>query len=138
MTRSRAILLLLLFISGRAISAEAYIDKARETLKDYGLANCISSQFKGESEIKSDIGLAIGAYSAMGKGQHLIIQNEDTLEVTHNPYMETEKFMLDAYTNFSSVSKHSDKKMVFYACLEIYNSEELNTFIKSQDQYLPK
>jgi hypothetical protein len=138
MTRLRASLLLLLLTSGRAISAESYIDKARETLKNYGLANCISSQFKDKSEIKSDLGLAIGAYSAMGKGEHLIIQNEDTLEVTHDPYRETEKFMLDAYKKSSSISKHSDKKMIFYGCLEIYNSEELNTFIKSQDQYLPK
>jgi hypothetical protein len=138
MTRSRLIFLALLLISGRAISAEIDIDKAREMLKDYGLANCISSQFKGESEVKSDIGLAIGAYSLMGKGQHLIIQNEDTLEVTHDPYAETEKYMNNAYTKTSSVSKHSDKKMVFYGCLEVYNSKEFDAFIKSQDQYLPK
>jgi len=74
----------------------------------------------------------------MGKGQHLIIQNEDTLEVTHDPYAETEKYMNNAYTKTSSVSKHSDKKMVFYGCLEVYNSKEFNAFIKSQDQYLPK
>ncbi|MGV8886873.1 MAG: T6SS amidase immunity protein Tai4 family protein [Pseudomonas sp.] len=138
MTRSRIILLALLLMSGRAISAQVDIDKARETLKDYGLANCISRQFKGESEIKSDIGLAIGAYSSMGKGQHRIIQNEDTLEVTHDPYAETEKYMRNAYAKTSSVSKHSDKKMVFYGCLEVYNSKELDAFIKSQDQYLPK
>ncbi|MGZ7457101.1 T6SS amidase immunity protein Tai4 family protein [Pseudomonas sp. Ma2-10] len=138
MTRSRLIFLALLLISGRAISAEIDIDKAREMLKNYGLANCISSQFKGESEVKSDIGLAIGAYSSMGKGQHLIIQNEDTLEVTHDPYAETEKYMSNAYTKTSSASKHSDKKMVFYGCLEVYNSKEFAAFIKSQDQYLPK
>ena len=138
MTHSRLIVLALLLVAERAISAEIDIDKAREVLKDYGLANCISSQFKGESEIKSDIGLAIGAYSSMGKGQHLIIQNEDTLEVTHDPYAETEKYMRDAYAKTSSVSKHSDKKMVFYGCLEVYNSREFDAFIQSQDQYLPK
>lgn len=138
MTSSRLVVLALLLVSGQALSAGINIDKARETLKDYGLANCISSQFKNESDIKSDIGLAIGAYSSMGKGQHLIIQNEDTLEVTHDPYAETEKYMRNAYAKTSSLSKHSDKKMVFYGCLEVYNSKEFDAFIQSQDQYLPK
>ncbi|WP_223520039.1 type VI secretion system amidase immunity protein Tai4 [Pseudomonas sp. GL-B-19] len=138
MTHSPLIVLALLLVSGQAISAEINIDKARETLKNYGLANCISSQFKNESEIKSDIGLAIGAYSSMSKGQHLIIQNEDTLEVTYDPYAETEKYMRNAYAHTSSLSKHSNKKMVFYGCLEVYNSREFDAFIQSQDQFLPK
>ncbi len=138
MTHSRIIVLALLLVSGRAISTEINTDKARETLKNYGLANCIASQFKDESGVKSDIGLAIGSYSSMGKGQHLIIQNENTLEVTHDPYAETEKYMRNAYAKTSSVSKHSDKKMVFYSCLEVYNSKEFEAFVQSQDQYLPK
>ncbi|MHC8404573.1 hypothetical protein [Pseudomonas sp. TMB3-21] len=138
MTHSRLIVLALLLVSERAISTEINIDQARETLKNYGLANCVVGQFKDESEIKSDIGLAIGSYSSMGKGQHLIIQNENTFEVTHDPYAETEKYMRNAYAKTSSVSKHSDKKMVFYSCLEVYNSKEFEAFIQSQDQYLPK
>lgn len=134
----RLIILSLLLISGSALSAEVDINTARIMLKDYGLSSCISSQFKEESGIKSDIGLAIGAYSAMGNGQYLIVQNEGTLEITHDPYAATEKYMLDAYSNTSSISKHTDKKMVFYGCLEVYNSSEFDEFIKSQDQYLPK
>ncbi|WP_253756698.1 hypothetical protein [Pseudomonas fluorescens] len=89
-----------------------------------------------QSDIKSDKGLAIGAYSAIGKGQHVILQNEDTLQVTHDPYAETEKYMADAYLKTSSLSKQSGKKIVFYSCLEIYNSPAFDAFIQSQDQYL--
>lgn len=126
----------ILGLSANAISSEADLSTARTSLKNYGLANCISNQFTSDSDIKSDLGLAIGAYSAMGKGQHAILQNEDTLEVTHDPYLETEKFVTDAYTKASSTSKQSGKSIVFYSCLEIYNSAAFDAFIKSQDQYL--
>ena len=126
----------ILGISGSALSGEAEVNSARISLKNYGLANCISNQFKSASDIKSDLGLAIGAYSVMGKGEHAILQNEDTLEVTHDPYLETEKFVTEAYTKTSSISKQSGKNIVFYSCLEIYNSPAFDAFIKSQDQYL--
>lgn len=126
----------ILGVSGNAISGEVDVSSARTSLKNYGLANCISNQFKSESDIKSDLGLAIGAYSVMGKGQHVILQNEDTLKITHDPYAETEKYMANAYMKTSSTSKLSSKNIVFYSCLEIYNSPEFDAFIKSQDQYL--
>jgi hypothetical protein len=122
--------------SVNAFSNEANLTTARVSLKNYGLANCISNQFKSESDIKSDLSLAIGAYSVMGKGQHAILQNEDTLEVIHDPYVETEKYVADAYAKTSSTSKQSGKNIVFYSCLEIYNSPAFDAFIKSQDQYL--
>ncbi|WP_122593875.1 hypothetical protein [Pseudomonas sp. EA_5y_Pfl2_R50] len=126
----------ILGLSANAISSEADLNSARTSLKNYGLANCISNQFKSASDIKSDLGLAIGAYSVMGKGEHAILQNEDTLEVTHDPYLETEKFVTETYTKTSSISKQSGKNIVFYSCLEIYNSPAFDAFIKSQDQYL--
>ena len=67
---------------------------------------------------------------------HAILQNEDTLEVIHDPYVETEKYVADAYAKTSSTSKQSGKNIVFYSCLEIYNSPAFDAFIKSQDQYL--
>ncbi|MFJ2287995.1 hypothetical protein ACIOUF_16820 [Pseudomonas iridis] len=122
--------------SGNALASKVDVNSARTSLKNYGLANCISNQFKNQSDIKSDIGLAIGAYSAMGKGQHAISQNEDTLEVIHDPYAKTEKYMTDAYVKDSSTSKQSGKNVVFYSCLEIYNSSAFEAFIKSQDAYI--
>jgi hypothetical protein len=130
------IALSILGVSGNVLSNEVNVNNARISLKNYGLANCISNQFKNQSDIKSDIGLAIGAYSAMGRGQHAILQNEDTLEVIHDPYAETEKYMKDAYMKTSSTSKQSGKNVVFYSCLEIYNSPAFEAFIESQDQYL--
>lgn len=126
----------ILGVSANAISSELDVNDARISLKNYGLANCISNQFKGDSDIKSDLGLAIGAYSAMGKGQHAISQNEDTLEISHDPYAETEKYMREAYAKLSSVSKQSGEKIVFYSCLEIYNSPAFDSFITSQDPYV--
>ncbi|MFJ2484070.1 hypothetical protein ACIOWE_27845 [Pseudomonas sp. NPDC087598] len=126
----------ILGFSVNALSNEIDVNSARISLKNYGLANCISDQFKNKSDIKSDIGLAIGAYSAMGRGQHAISQDEDTLEVIHDPYAETEKFMTDAYAKASSTSKQSGKNVVFYSCLEIYNSPAFEAFIKSQDAYI--
>jgi hypothetical protein len=126
----------ILGFSANALSNEIDVNSARISLKNYGLANCISDQFKNKSDIKSDIGLAIGAYSAMGRGQHAISQDEDTLEVIHDPYAETEKFMTDAYAKASSTSKQSGKNVVFYSCLEIYNSPAFEAFIKSQDAYI--
>ena len=67
---------------------------------------------------------------------HAILQNEDTLEVIHDPYVETEKYVADAYAKTSSTSKQSGKNIVFYSCLEIYNSPAFDAFINSQDQYL--
>ncbi len=107
-------------------------------LKNYGLANCIDSQFKEPSAIKEDISLAIGAYSFMGKGMHMIVQNEDTQEVLHDPYAATEKFILDAYQKTSALSKYSDQKMVFYGCLDVYNSQAFDAFVRTQDQYVPQ
>ncbi|AZC95290.1 hypothetical protein [Pseudomonas chlororaphis] len=136
MTRWFAAFCLCLLCSFAVNAAD--LPKAREMLKNYGLANCIDSQFKEPSAIKEDISLAIGAYSFMGKGMHMIVQNEDTQEVLHDPYAATEKFILDAYQKTSALSKHSDQKMVFYGCLDVYNSQAFDAFVRTQDQYVPQ
>ncbi|AZD08008.1 hypothetical protein C4K26_2605 [Pseudomonas chlororaphis] len=82
MTRFFAAFCLCLLCSFAVNAAD--LSKAREMLKNYGLANCIDSQFKEPSAIKEDISLAMGAYSFMGKGLHTIVQNEDTQEVLHD------------------------------------------------------
>ncbi len=132
----RFILAFFLSFSCSFVVTAADLPKAREMLKNYGLANCIDSQFKEQSPIKDDISLAIGAYHFMGKGMHRIVQNEDTQETLHDPYASTEKFILDAYQKTSALSQHSSQKMVFYGCLEVYNSQELDTFVRTQDQYV--
>ncbi|GFM67419.1 hypothetical protein PSCICJ_35370 [Pseudomonas cichorii] len=131
-----------LFFLAAGFGSAAYgavdVAAARQSLKDYGLANCIVKQFPDESDVKSDIKLAIGAYGFMGGGMHTVLQNEDTLETLHNPYKATMDYVFSAYDKVSAGSKYSKKKMVLYACLKVYNSKEFDEFIKSQDKYIQK
>ncbi|WP_417662981.1 hypothetical protein [Pseudomonas sp.] len=129
-------ILVYLLMPGNLALADSDIDDARIQLKNYGLANCIVGQFKSDSDVKSDINLAIGAYSPMGAGKYIIEQNEDTLEIIYNPYIETKKFVLSAYKKTRSIFKSSGDQNVFHSCLQIYNSDEFDQFIKAQDKYL--
>ena len=130
------IFLLCLVSSALALSDEKHTEQARQTLKNYGLSHCILNSFNEDSALKKDIGLSAGAYSFMGKGLHTVVQNEDTLQVLHDPYRETRNHVLEAYDQTASSSKYSNSKVVFHGCLEVYNSEAFDRFIKTQDPYI--
>ncbi|MEO3726428.1 hypothetical protein ABHN98_17930 [Pseudomonas syringae] len=132
----RIIALLCLPGSLHAFAGEEHTEQARQNLKNYGLSRCILAPFKERSALEKDIGLSAGAYSFMGKGLHTAVQNEDTLQVVHDPYKETENYVLAAYDQTPSASQHSNRKVVFYACLEVYNSHAFDSFIKTQDAYI--
>jgi hypothetical protein len=134
--RIPAISFLCLLHSGFVVSNEQHTEEARQSLKNYGLSQCILKPFKEKSALEKDIGLAAGAFSFMGKGMHTILQNEDSLQVLHDPYKETTDYVLTAYQHTSSTSKHSSQKMVFYGCLEVYNSVAFDRFIKTQDRFI--
>jgi hypothetical protein len=120
-----------------ALADETHIEQARQTLKNYGLSHCILKPFNERSALEKDIALSANAYSVMGKGMHSILQNEDTLQVLHDPYKETRNYVLAAYEQTPSNSKYSNEKVVFLACLKVYNSDAFNSFINSQDGYIP-
>jgi len=132
----RIIALLCLPGSLHAFAGEEHTEQARQNLKNYGLSRCILAPFKERSALEKDIGLSAVAYSFMGKGLHTAVQNEDTLQVVHDPYKETENYVLAAYDQTPSASQHSNRKVVFYACLEVYNSHAFDSFIKTQDAYI--
>ncbi|AZD93812.1 MULTISPECIES: hypothetical protein [Pseudomonas] len=136
MKRILAVLLLTAGNMGSVAYAGIDVAAARQSLKNYGLGYCIVNQFKDESDVKSDIESAIGAYSFMGSGMHRILQNEDTLETLHNPYDATTDFVFSMYEETQASSKYTDKKVVFYACLDLYNSKAFDDFIKTQDPYI--
>ncbi|AZD30735.1 hypothetical protein [Pseudomonas chlororaphis] len=136
MKRILAVLLLTAGNMGSVAYAGVDVAAARQSLKNYGLGYCIVNQFKDESDVKSDIESAIGAYSFMGSGMHSILQNEDTLETLHDPYDATTDFVFSMYEKTQASSKYTDKKVVFYACLDIYNSKALDDFIRTQDPYI--
>jgi hypothetical protein len=110
--------------------------QARQTLKNYGLSHCLLAPFNEQSALRKDIALAASAYSLMGKGMHTVLQNEDTLQVLHDPYEETKNHVFAAYHQTSANSKYSDEKMVLHACLQVYNSEAFDCFIRAQDAYI--
>ncbi|MBU0525588.1 MULTISPECIES: hypothetical protein [Pseudomonas fluorescens group] len=134
--RIPAISFLCLLYSGFVVSNEQHTEEARQSLKNYGLSHCILKPFNEKSALEKDIGLTAGAFSFMGKGMHTILQNEDTLQVLHDPYKETTDYILTAYNQTSSNSKHLNQKMVFYGCLEVYNSVAFDRFIKTQDRFI--
>ncbi|MGN4048868.1 hypothetical protein [Pseudomonas sp. SM4] len=127
---------LCLLCSSQALADENHTDQARQTLKNYGLSHCLLAPFNEQSALRKDIALAAGAYSFMGKGMHTVLQNEDTLQVLHDPYEETRNHVSAAYDLTSANSKYSDEKMVFHACLQVYNSEAFERFIRAQDAYI--
>ena len=132
------IICLLSLLGPQLVLADApSIEQARQTLKNYGLSHCILKPFNERSTLEKDIALSANAYSSIGKGMHSILQNEDTLQVLHDPYKETRNHVLAAYEQTPSNSKYSNEKVVFLACLKIYNSEAFNRFIKTQDAYIP-
>lgn len=119
-----------------ALADETHIEQARQTLKNHGLSHCILASFNERSALKKDIALSANAYSFMGTGMHSILQNEDTLQVLHDPYKETRNYVLTAYEQTPSNSKYSNEKVVFFGCLKVYNSEAFNSFINTQDAYI--
>ncbi|MFJ4251304.1 hypothetical protein [Pseudomonas sp. NPDC089741] len=119
-----------------ALADVNHTDQARQSLKNYGLSHCLLAPFNEQSALRKDIALAAVAYSFMGKGMHTVLQNEDTLQVLHDPYNETRNHVSAAYAQTSAGSKYSDEKMVFHACLQVYNSEAFDRFIRAQDAYI--
>ncbi|MED7665788.1 hypothetical protein GXB78_01010 [Pseudomonas moraviensis subsp. stanleyae] len=130
------IIFLLSLINPCLALGETHIEQARQALKNYGLSHCVLKPFNERSAMANDVALSANAYSFMGNGLHSILQNEDTLQVLHDPYKETLSYVLAAYEQTPSRSKHSNEKVVFLACLKIYNSEAFNRFIKTQDAYI--
>ncbi|MBK5532629.1 hypothetical protein JFT91_08395 [Pseudomonas sp. TH08] len=134
--RRTLIFSLCLTCSMHAVSGESHRAQARQTLKNYGLSHCILKSFNEDSALKKDIELSAGTYSFMGRGLHTVLQNEDTLQVLHDPYKDTRNHVSKAFNLTAANSKYSDEKMVFHACLQVYNSEAFDRFIRTQDAYI--
>jgi len=119
-----------------ALADENRTDQARQTLKNYGLSECILKPFNQKSALEHDIEMSAGAYSHFGKGMHTVMENEDTHKVLHDPYKETRNYMFAASDQISANRDYSDKKMIFHGCLQVYNSEAFDRFIRTQDAYI--
>ncbi|MGC5700873.1 hypothetical protein J4P02_11805 [Pseudomonas sp. NFXW11] len=135
MKRINALLLLLAAACSTA-QATSTVEAARQSLKNYGLANCLGERFPEPSAMGQDVRHAIGMYGVLGAGLHNVLQNEDTLETLHDPYNATTDYVTAAYARASGRSKYSPTKVVLHACLEVYNSRAFDDFIQTQDRYI--
>ncbi|MBS7561999.1 hypothetical protein KHO49_27030 [Pseudomonas sp. RC4D1] len=131
-----SVLLLSLAAACSAAQATSEVDAARQSLKNYGLANCLAERFPEPSAMRRDVGHAVGMYGVLGIGLYNVLQNEDTLETLHNPYTATTDYVAQAYEQASGSSKYSRDKVVLHACLEVYNSRAFDEFIQTQDRYI--
>ena len=135
----RTMMLVALLISGCATGhADNSTEEARQSLKNYGLSRCLLEALPEEdSVLRKDLTSASRAYHFMGNGAHQILQNEETLDTLHDPYLETRNFVLSRYSGAGSPMKTSEGNSAFHACLAIYNSAEFDQFVRTQDAYLP-
>jgi len=114
----------------------ATIEQARTSLKNYGFVHCLDAAYQDSKQLDDDLAAASGAYHYMGRGAHFIQQDEDTLDVTHDPYQATEDFIVEAYPNTDAQTQSPGRKNPMIACLTIYNSSEYSAFIRGQDGYI--
>ncbi len=140
-----SILFLFIFVScsNNNKKTNEYTIEARNKLKIYGFSHCIYEQFKDDVNsttniVFSDLLIAGSSYHLMGTGMHTIKQNEETLEVIHDPYKETERYFTKIYPSIKGKSKRTGKPVVFLNCFKIYNSKKFNDFIKKQDMYIQR
>lgn len=114
----------------------ATIEQARTSLKNYGFVRCLDTAYQDSQQLDENLAAASGAYHYMGRGAHFIQQNEETLDVTHDPYQATADFIAKAYPNTSAHTQSQGHKNPLIACLIIYNSVEYSDFIAGQDAYI--
>ena len=114
----------------------ATIEQARTSLKNYGFVHCLDAAYQDSKQLDDDLATASGAYHYMGRGAHFIQQDEDTLDVPHDPYQATEDFIVEAYPNTDAQTQSQGRKNPMIACLTIYNSSEYSAFIRDQDGYI--
>ncbi|PCC98300.1 hypothetical protein [Halopseudomonas pelagia] len=135
----KALLLATLLMSGCATNlADTATEDARQSLKNYGLTRCLLEALPEEqSVLREDLASASRAYHFMGKGAHQILQDEDTMDILHDPYLDTRNFVLNRYAADGSPMKSGNGNSAFHACLAIYNSAEFDQFVHTQDAYLP-
>lgn len=119
-----------------AAQATSAVDAARQSLKNYGLAHCLAERFTEPSAMRQDVGHALGMYGVLGAGRYDVQQNEDTLEILHDPYTATSDYVAAAYEHASGRSQYRRDKVVLHACLEVYNSRAFDAFIQTQDRYI--
>ncbi len=132
-TKKRAFSVVLLTF---AASASGTTEQARTALRNYGLVQCLDAAYTQAPGFKEDLAAASLTYHFMGSGSHIIEQNEDTLDVTHDPYRATADFVTIAAARHGAQTKVQGGKSSLITCMTDYKSAEYAAFIASQDTYI--
>ncbi|PRB77522.1 hypothetical protein CQ007_16430 [Pseudomonas sp. MYb185] len=135
--RSSLVAALIIFLGGNAAAADEGLVSARQSLADYGLARCLMAAWPETSVIRDDIAAASGALHHMGRGAHQIRQNEDTLEVTHDPYQVIDAFVRKAYAEHATLTK-DERENVLLGCLAVYHLDEYRQLVSAQDEFIDR
>lgn len=108
---------------------------ARQSLKNYGLSRCLLDAYPQPGALTDDVAKAVGAYHFMGRGQHRIQQDEDTLETLHDPYAAVESYFREAMADEPAQMKWGGAN-AFAGCLALYNSVGVDELVRQQDDYI--
>jgi len=112
------------------------VAQARVSLRGYGFVRCLDAAYANNQRLAEDLAAARGAYHYLSNGAHFIEQNEDTLDITHDPYQATVDFIAKAYSKTAAHTKTQRRMNPLVACLTIYNSIEYSEFIAGQEGYI--
>lgn len=108
---------------------------ARQSLKNYGLSRCLLTAYPQPGALRDDVAEAVGAYHFMGRGQHRIQQNEETLETLHDPYAAVESYFREAMADEPAQMKQGGAN-AFAGCVALYNSVGVDELVRQQDDYI--
>lgn len=114
------LLLILILLQGCSAKFQSsLITESRTKLKNYGISYCMSEYtVDKKSSAYIEYSHAQGAY--FDTGNHTI-----------ESYNKVKEFILSNYEK--SYFKNYEDENIFFSCLELYNSNEFNNFIKSLD-----
>lgn len=108
---------------------------ARQSLKNYGLSRCLLDAYPQPGALRDAVAEAVGAYHFMGRGQHRIQQNEETLETLHDPYAALADYFREAMVNEPAQMKQGGAN-AFAGCVALYNSVGVDELVRQQDDYI--
>ena len=133
----RHLLFLLALASATSACAAASEEvlQARQMLSHYALATCLAEAYPEEPRFTDDARRAAGAYHFMGRGAHRIVQDEDTLDVVHDPYATVKEYILQAVTAEPAIMKQGGANAVA-GCLQAVSTAEFQALVRDQDGYI--
>ena len=117
------ILVLLTSLSG--LSHAARIDEARQSLKKWGMAYCLSSA-GSNAAVKEEAGKAMGAYFQLGR-------HDD-----EKAYANIRKFISTELLSNPRVSKQDGHVVALVSCLDILESKSFLLIVRKQDKYVSR